>query len=191
MSVDDSLGNVGQDQVAQDQVGQDNVGIRLTRSQSDTILVDSGDMVTELPNISLAGHMRSRGDSCSSSNTSESFVSDSELINYMNQMNLQLPGVYGINDTSTCSSVTDARSPQISSGSPEYPIHILFPSEEGDGVIKKPSPRNSDPVTIVDQSVLIQKSRLAELEYIEKNLNKIIALNLKNYIDSLSPGSPI
>lgn len=163
------------------------VGLALSRSQSENLLADSGaDIVPELPEINSPVR-RSRYDSCSSSVSDDSFYSESESINGANQMNLQVPDIYSNQEGSASSSVTDAHSPLISSKSPEYPIYILFPSEEGEAPIKKPSPKNGDPVTVIDNSVLISKSRLIELEYIEKHMNEIIALNLKNYIDSLTP----
>jgi hypothetical protein len=99
-------------------------------------------------------------------------------------MNLRLPGIYtnSTNDSGS-SSVTDSHSPLINPVSSEYPSHILFPSESGEPIKKIPSPMNSDPVTIIDETVYISKSRLSELEYIEKNIKKIIALNLNKYID--------
>lgn len=168
------------------QVGQQ-VGLALSRSQSENLLVDSGaDIVPELPEIILPTR-RSPYDSANSSDSDSSFYSESESIHRANQMNLRLPEIYSNQEGSASSSVTDAHSPLISSRSPEYPSHILFPSEEGEAPIKRPSPKNCDPVTVIDNSVLISKSRLVELEYIEKNMNEIIALNLKNYIASLTP----
>jgi hypothetical protein len=164
------------------------LGLALSRSQSDNILADSrAVIVPELPEI-ISLNRRSRYDSCSSSVSEDSFYSESESIQRANQMNLQLPGIYNNQEGSASSSVTDAHSPLVSSRSPEYPVYILFPSEEGEAPIKKPSPKNGDPVTVIDNSVLISKSRLVELEYIEKHMNEIIALNLKNYIASFTPG---
>jgi hypothetical protein len=79
---------------------------------------------------------------------------------------------------SSSSSVTDARSPML-----DPYQDTIYISSMTSPLKKVPSPKNGDPINTSDSMVSITRSRLEELEYIEKHIDEIVALNLRKYIE--------
>jgi len=79
---------------------------------------------------------------------------------------------------SSSSSVTDARSPTL-----DPYQDTIYISSMTSPLKKVHTPKNGDPINTSDSMVSITRSRLEELEYIEKHIDEIVALNLRKYIE--------
>ena len=106
----------------------------------------------------------------------------SPSINPADSLVFTLPDYYRTSpmNESSSSSVSDARSPTHESSEG----YIFMPSINLNNLLKKvPSPKNGDPINTSDSMVNITRSRLEELEYIEKHMDEIVAYNLRKYIE--------
>lgn len=106
--------------------------------------------------------------------------------NQADSLTFTLPEYYR-QSTSFSSESSDSSENVCSPILDDSPAMILFPSIDlcEAAIIKKVANQiDSDPVNMTDNLVYITRSRLDELEYIETNVNKIIALNLQKYIES-------
>ena len=107
---------------------------------------------------------------------------NSPSINPVDSLVFTLPDYYRTSpmNQSSSSSVSDARSPTLEMCQDS----IVMPSMDINNPLKKvPSPKNGDPINTSDSMVSITRSRLEELEYIEKNIDEIVAYNLRKYIE--------
>ena len=101
-------------------------------------------------------------------------------------MNLEAGhSIYSIGESliSTYSSLYDCDHPSVNTAPIYYP---LIPSDDP-GQVLKDSPGASSPKIQPDGYVLIHPARLAELEYLEKNINLIIKRELEKYNSNHSP----
>jgi hypothetical protein len=122
-------------------------------------------------------------ESSSSSRRNSVSNEDESFAHYISPLNAD-SGNISISHSSSSSVKEDVSSPNINTYSPINTIvYYLDDTDPEMSIPRVQSINNIDPINITETTAFISRNRLNNLEYIEKNLAKIVAFNLQKYID--------
>jgi hypothetical protein len=125
-----------------------------------------------------------RLESRSSSRINSISNEDESFAQYTNPLNTDSENI-SISYSSSSSVKEDVTSPNINTNSPINTI-VYYPDDTDPetSIPRVQSINNIDPINITETTAFISRNRLNNLEYIEENLDKIVAFNLQKYIDN-------